>query len=110
MLVRRNRSNYLTYNVYFRLQPTILHLFPAQLSEITNSSNYGISELESVDTVTCGGVPITPVLIDKLIEKAGIYIFFQEFHGMTELSPRSMGLRPESKNRKVGSKGTLWPG
>jgi long-subunit acyl-CoA synthetase (AMP-forming) len=49
-------------------------------------------------------------MIQQLLEKAGKYFFFQELYGMTELSPGCLALRPHTKNTKIGSCGTLFPG
>jgi len=76
------------------------------INHIVNSKDYGKNELEHAHTVCGGGAPIGTSLIEKLLDKAGKYIFFQEGYGMSELSPVSHVLFPETQNTKIGSCGS----
>jgi len=88
---------------------TILHLVTPLISFLVNHPQVGSKELKKLDAVVGGAAPIGNVLISKLLEKAGHYVFFQEAYGMTELSPCSHMVLPETKNTKVGSCGTPLP-
>jgi acyl-CoA synthetase (AMP-forming)/AMP-acid ligase II len=87
-------------------QPTTLHLVPPLVSFIANSPEFGAKELAGTDTILASAAPIGSSLVNRVLEKAGKYLFFQEGYGMTELSPVSHIMCPEAKNTKVGSCGT----
>lgn len=61
--------------------------------------------LANAHAVVCGGAPSGPALINRFLEKAGKYIFFQEGYGMTETSGMSHVLLEEHKNTKINSIG-----
>jgi len=79
------------------------------LNLLAASPEYGAKEFENVHTVVGAAAPIGPALIQKLLHKAGKYIFFQEAYGMTETSPTITVLGADTENTKVGSCGRLVP-
>ncbi|CAL8108931.1 unnamed protein product [Orchesella dallaii] len=93
-----------------RHKPTALHLVTPLINHIVNSKTYGKSELAHAHTILGGAAPIGVSLIEKLLDKAGKYFFFQEGYGMSELSPVSHVLLPETRNTKIGSCGSPVPG
>jgi len=73
------------------------------------SPEYGPKEFEHLHTIVGGAAPIGSALIQKLIDKAGKYFFFQEVYGLTETSPGAIVLSADTQNTKVGSCGRLIP-
>jgi len=90
-------------------QPTILHLVTPLMGLLASSSDYGPKEFENVHTIVGAAAPIGSALIQKLLQKAGKSILFQEGYGLTETSPGVTVLGRDSKKAKVGSCGTLIP-
>jgi len=86
-----------------------MHLVTPLISFIVNNPEITKKELEQISVITGGAASIGKTLINRLIEKAGKYIFFQEGYGMTEMSPLSHLLNPSTKNEKIGSCGTPIP-
>ncbi|ODM92779.1 putative 4-coumarate--CoA ligase 3 [Orchesella cincta] len=93
-----------------RHKPTAFHLVTPLINHMVNSNNYGKNELAHAHTVLGGAAPIGASLIEKLLDKAGKYFFFQEGYGMSELSPVSHVLLPDTRNTKIGSCGSPVPG
>ncbi|CAL8108950.1 unnamed protein product [Orchesella dallaii] len=90
-------------------KPTCMHLVTPLISHMVNSDDYSAKEMESCHTIVGAAAPIGHVLINRILEKAGRYIFFAEGYGMTELSPLSHILNPSSRHTKIGSCGTGVP-
>ena len=90
---------------YAYFQPTYLHLVPPLVSFVASNPTVKRDGLKNIHTVVCGGAPSGPVLINRFLEKADKYIFFQEGYGMTETTGLSHVLLQEHKNTKINSVG-----
>ncbi|CAG7836377.1 unnamed protein product, partial [Allacma fusca] len=86
-------------------KPTFLHLVPPLVSFIVANPAITKEDLAATHTLVCGAAAAGPVVINRLLEKAGDQIFFQEGFGMTESSGLSHIILRETHNSRIGSIG-----
>ena len=64
-----------------------MHLVTPLISYMVNSPDFTKKELADVHAIIAAAAPIGKSIINRFLDKADKYIFFQEGYGMTELSP-----------------------
>jgi len=100
-----------TFAQYIKdFRPTTLTLVTPIIAFLAHTPLLTAKDFDSVHCVQAGAAPVGTALINKLFEKAGKKLFFQEMYGLTELSPASHVMNPSKGNTKLGSCGTVIPG
>lgn len=66
-------------------------------------------EFREMHSIFNGACPTSRVLVDQFLEKADKFVLIQEGYGMTESSPLTHMILPDSKNSRIGSIGPPAP-
>ncbi|XP_021965255.1 4-coumarate--CoA ligase 1 isoform X1 [Folsomia candida] len=90
-------------------QFTSIHLVTPLISFVINHPDLGREVFKNTNNIYSGATPSGEAMIQRLLEKIGHDVNFQEGYGMTELSPVSHSVLPTAKNTKVGSVGPPLP-
>ena len=75
-----------------------MHVVTPIIALMINSPLVTQDDFKSLNTILGGAAPIGPTLINRLLEKAGKPIAFQEGYGMTEMSPCKEAIKRSLEN------------
>ncbi|ODN04804.1 4-coumarate--CoA ligase 1 [Orchesella cincta] len=90
-------------------QLSIMHIVAPLFQFIISHPELSKEEFSECKTIFTGACPTSRILIDKFLEKASKFVLIQEGYGMTELSPLSHMILPDSENSRLSSVGPPIP-